>query len=374
MIFDSMKYIQSFLLNFVFLIPVAAYGQTDQVSPISKPDGIYADFNTNKGTISVLLDYKKAPMTVANFIGLAEGTITNASYPLGTPFYNGSIWHRVVKGHVIQGGEPSIVRDPANADVNSTGYEIPNEISDLSHNKAGMIGMANDGPNTNTCEYYITLADRSYLDGNYTLFGEVVAGMDVVNSIEKGDTTRSISVIRVGEEAEKFVVNDNTFNELVDKQWIKVRSELKLKNLREEKSIRQNYPDLDSLPDGLRYKVLVKGNGRPPAGSTVLTIMYTGHLLSGLGFVSSADDGKPVPGSTPVAFVHTMGKEGLIAGLNEALNDMKAGEKRLLIVPPVLAYGLKTAFYGKETPGQKRFVISPGETLILEVTLIKYNP
>ena len=75
-----------------------------------------------KARFSVLLDYKRAPMTVANFIGLAEGTISNASYPPGTPFYNGSIWHRVVKGHVIQGGEPSIVKDPANSEVNSTGY------------------------------------------------------------------------------------------------------------------------------------------------------------------------------------------------------------------------------------------------------------
>jgi FKBP-type peptidyl-prolyl cis-trans isomerase len=119
---------------------------------------------------------------------------------------------------------------------------------------------------------------------------------------------------------------------------------------------------------------LIKGKGKCPAGSSVLTIMYTGHLLSGLGFVSSTDDGKPVPGSKPVTFVHTMGKEGLLTGLNEALKDMKTGEKRLLIIPPVLAYGLKTAFYGKETPGQKRFVISPGETLILEVTLLKFYP
>jgi cyclophilin family peptidyl-prolyl cis-trans isomerase len=166
-----MNILRSFFLNLFLFFALIANGQNDHVIKINRPDGIYADFNTNKGTISVRLDYKKAPMTVANFLGLAEGTVTNASYPLGIPFYKGSIWHRVVKGHVIQGGEPSIVIDPANSDINSTGYEIPNEISDLSHHKAGMIGMANDGPNTNTCEYYITLADRSYLDGNYTLFG-----------------------------------------------------------------------------------------------------------------------------------------------------------------------------------------------------------
>jgi len=355
---------------------VVAYGiaNLDHLLPREgnfMPDGIYADFNTNKGKISVLLDYKRAPMTVANFIGLTEGTLTNATYPIGTPFYKESIWHRVVKGHVIQGGEPATVKDPANADVNSTGYEIPNEISDLSHNKAGMIGMANGGPNTNTCEYYITLADRSYLDGNYTLFGEVVDGMDVVNKIEMGDTTHSVTIVRAGPEAEKFIVNDETFKILLDKQWKKVNYERDTKKLKEEKFIADNYPGLITLPDGLRYKILVPGKGESPADGSLLNILYSGRLISGLSFISSADDGKPIPGSKPIDFLHTKGKEGLLKGLNEALNDMKAGEKRILIIPADLAYGINTGYYGKEIPGQKRFVISPGETLFLEVTLSK---
>jgi Cyclophilin type peptidyl-prolyl cis-trans isomerase/CLD len=97
---NSIKYI---LLNIFLLTTLLACGQKDQVIKIHRPYGIYADFNTNKGSISVLLYYKQAPMTVANFIGLAEGTLTNATYPLGIPFYKGSIWHRVVKGHVVQG-------------------------------------------------------------------------------------------------------------------------------------------------------------------------------------------------------------------------------------------------------------------------------
>ena len=358
---------------------VVAYGVANLDHLLSRdgyfmPDGIYADFNTNKGRITVLLDYKKAPVTVANFVGLAEGTLTNASYTLGTPFYKGSIWHRVVKGHVIQGGEPAIVKDPANSDVNSIGYVIPNEISDLSHNKAGMIGMANDGPNTNTCEYYITLADRSYLDGNYTLFGEVVEGMDVVNKIVQGDTTNSITIIRAGSEAEKFIVNDDTFKELSDRQWRKVNYEKAFRKAKEEKFIADNYTGLDTLPDGLRYKVLVKGAGNSPVDGSLLKIKYSGKLISGLSFASSADDGKPVPGTRPLDFSHTLGKDGLIQGLNEALKDMKPGEKRLLIVSPALAYGINKGFYGKEITGHKRFVISPGETLILEVTLLSIRP
>jgi cyclophilin family peptidyl-prolyl cis-trans isomerase len=358
---------------------VVAYGIGNLDHQLSRqgnfmPDGIYADFNTNKGRISVLLDYKKAPMTVANFVGLSEGTITNSTYHLGIPFYKGSIWHRVVKGHVIQGGEPSTVKDPANADINSTGYEIPNEISDLSHNRAGMLGMANSGPNTNTCEYYITLADRSYLDGNYTLFGEVVDGMDVVNKIVQGDTTNSITIVRAGPEAEKFVVNNDTFKDLLDKQWGKVNFKKEARKSREEKFIADNYPGLLASSDGLKYKVLVQGRGNKPSDGSVLRVKYSGKLITGLSFVSSAEDGKPIPGSKPVDFSHTMGKNELIKGLNEALQDMKAGEKRLLVVPPDLAYGINSGYYGKEIPGQKRFVISPGETLILEVTLIKFKP
>ncbi len=357
---------------------IAAYGIANLDHLLSReglflPDGIYADFNTNKGRISVLLDYKKSPMSVANFVGLSEGTITNATYPLGKAFYNGSIWHRVVKGHVIQGGEPSTVKDPANSEVKSTGYNIPNEITDLSHGKAGMIGMANSGPNTNTCQYYITLGDRSYLDGNYTLFGEVVDGMDVVNKIAQGDTTFSITIIRAGADAEKFIVNDDTFKELVDKQWRKVNYEKEFRKAKDEKFILDNYPGLTLNPNGVRYKVLTQGAGNSPVEGSVLSVLYTGRLINGLSFTSSDEGGKPVPGSKPVLISFKSGKDKLITGLQESLKEMKSGEKRLLIIPPAMGYGDNSGFYGKEIPGQKRFVISPRETLILEVTLVNFK-
>jgi cyclophilin family peptidyl-prolyl cis-trans isomerase len=364
-----MKKVTCIFINLFLLIPAFLCGQQKSAAGYGRPDGIYADFNTNKGIISVLLDYKNAPMTVANFVGLAEGTLTNATYPQGKPFYSGSVWHRVVKGHVIQGGEPSTVKDPANSDVISTGYEIPNEITAMSHNKAGMVGMANGGPHTNTCQYYITLGDRSYLDGNYTLFGEVVAGMDVVNKITQGDTTFTISIERVGAEAEKFIVNDDTFRNLVAKQWMKVNSEKELRRVREEKFITDNYPGLTTLPDSLRYKTIIQGNGSSPAEGSTLTVSYTGKLMNGTVFASTSDAGKPGAGTEAARFNFTLGKEGVIKGLEEALKDMKSGESRLLVIPPALAYGEKSGFYGKDIAGQKRFVISPGETLIIEVTL-----
>jgi cyclophilin family peptidyl-prolyl cis-trans isomerase len=336
-----------------------------------KTDGIYAVFETNKGKITVLLDQKKAPMTVANFVGLAEGTLTNATYPLGKPFFSGSIWHRVVKGHVIQGGEPAVIKDPANFEGNSLGYMIPNEISTLSHNKAGMIGMANGGPHTNTTQYYITLADRSYLDGNYTLFGEVAEGMDIVNKIEQGDTTFTVKIVRRGSEAEKYIVNDAVLKGLIDRQWQIVKQENELKHTRDEKFITDNYPGLIKISGGLRFKDLKKGKGTVPSDSSLLTISYAGKLTSGVSFASTADNGKPEAGLKPVNFDYKKGSPGLIKGIQTALSDMKLGQKRVIVIPPELGYGLNAGFYGKNTPGQKRFVISPGETLIIELTLEK---
>ena len=366
------------LISLLLALTITASGQITQGPVLScrvmyMPDGIYATFNTNKGKFKVSLDYKRAPMTVANFIGLAEGTIKNISYGPGVPFFKGSIWHRVVPGHVIQGGEPSIVKDPANQETSSTGYEIPNEITGLSHDKAGMLGMANGGPHTNTCEYYITLGDRSYLDGNYTLFGEVFEGTDVVNKIVQGDTTFSITVERKGDEAARFVVNDETFKLLVENQWKKVNEEKEQRKNREEKYISENYPGLIALPDGIRYKVLNAIKGKPAAEGSVLTVSYTGKLINGTVFASTSDEGKPDTGSKAASFTYINGKGKIIKGLEDVLREMKAGEKRVVVIPPSLAYGEKSGFYGKSIPGQKRFVISPGETLILEVTLISMN-
>jgi cyclophilin family peptidyl-prolyl cis-trans isomerase len=366
-----MKRFSGFLALLFLLLNVSANAQQ---KARDLPDGIYAIFNTNKGRFTVRLDYQQAPMTTANFIGLAEGTLSNATYPAGTPFFSGSIWHRVVKGHVIQGGEPSVVKDPASFDGSSTGYEIPNEISGLSHKKAGMIGMANGGPNTATCEYYITLADRSYLDGNYTLFGEVADGMDVVNSIEKGDTTRSIIIVRSGKDAEKFTVNDQTFKVMTDWQWKKVNAESEARKVETEKFIAAAYPDATLLPDGLRYKILTQGQGEPAGEARSMKASYTGSLINGTRFVSSSESAKPAAGNIAEEFILNPGDEPAIKCLPGILKQMKAGEKRLVIIPSEIGLGTEAPFYGKERAGLKRLVISPGETIILELTLNWVNP
>lgn len=129
------------------------------------PDGLYAEIHTTKGPIVGRLDPKLTPLAVANFVGLAEGTIENEAFDLGRPFYDGTVIHRVEPGHVIQMGAPQSDR------ARGPGYVFPKEIhADLSHDHAGALNFANGGPHTNAAQWCITLGDRSYLDGDYIVF------------------------------------------------------------------------------------------------------------------------------------------------------------------------------------------------------------
>src|SRR5262249_23316660 len=152
-----------------------------------------AEIRTSKGLIVARLEPDLTPLTVANFVGLAEGTIANAAFDTGRPFYDGTVFHRVVAGHVIQTGVPPSDR------ARNPGYTFPNEVhAKLSHNHAGALNMANGGPHTNAAQFCITLGDRSYLDGDYTVFGDVFEGIDVVMRIAQGDTIESVRIARMG--------------------------------------------------------------------------------------------------------------------------------------------------------------------------------
>src|SRR5262249_28207739 len=142
--------------------------------------------------------------------GLAEGTIANAAFDAGRPFYDGVVFHRVVPGHVIQAGVPQSER------ARNPGYQFPNEIhARLNHGRAGMLNMANGGPNTNGSQFCIALGDRSYLDGDFTVFGEVVDGMDVVMRIVQGDAIERIRIVRVGAKAQAFHPATDSFQATV---------------------------------------------------------------------------------------------------------------------------------------------------------------
>jgi peptidylprolyl isomerase len=327
------------------------------------PDGLYAEVKTNKGLIVLQLEFEKTPITVASFVGLAEGTIENKALPPGTPFFDGTVFHRVVPGHVIQAGQ-------AKATVTGPGYTFPNEIdSSLSHGRAGMLGMANGGPHTNGSQFYITLGDRSYLDGNYTVFGHVVRGMDVVNSIVQGDVVETIRIVRVGKDSAAFKPTTESFQKMADTARARVKADDEKKSRDEEAVIVKNWPNAVVSPKGARVIVIRDGSGDIPTNGTRIKAIYTGHYLDGRTFSSSADEGRPIPGSQPEAFDYALGTTKTTIALDEALAGMKKGERRMVIAQGALAYGT-AGFYAKEKPGEKRFVISPNTTLVYEVERI----
>jgi peptidylprolyl isomerase len=329
----------------------------------SLPDGLYAELTTNKGSILLQLEFEKTPMTVANFVGLAEGTIENKARPLGAPFFYGTVFHRVVPGHVIQAGQ-------AKAAVTAPGYTFPNEIdSTLSHDHAGMLGMANAGPHTNSSQFYITLGDRSYLDGNYTVFGHVVRGMEVVNSIVQGDVIETVRIVRVGRAAAAFEADTGSFQKMADAARERVKQADELKARDEAAQIRKQWPNTQDSPKGAKFIVLREGAGESVKPATTIKVIYTGHYLNGFAFSSSSDEGRPILGLQAESFTYELGKTKITPALDEAIAGMRKGERRIVIAQGALAYGTG-GFYAKEKPGEKRFVISPNTTLVYELEIL----
>jgi len=162
-------------------------------------DGLYAKINTTKGSILIKLEMKKTPLTVANFVGLTEGKIKNTKKALGTPFYEGIKFHRVMKDFMIQGG------DPTGTGAGDIGYSFKDEFdASLKHDRAGTLSMANRGPATNSSQFFITHKDTPWLNGKHTVFGYVLEGQGTVNLIAQGDVIKNIEIIRKGKEAKAF--------------------------------------------------------------------------------------------------------------------------------------------------------------------------
>jgi peptidylprolyl isomerase len=331
------------------------------------PDGLYAEVTTNKGLIVLQLEFEKTPMTAASFVGLAEGTIKNTALPEGSPYFNGSKFHRVVAGHVIQTGIP------AGGKTSGPGYQFPNEIRlpELNHDRAGMLNMANSGPHTNGSQWCITLGDRSYLDGDYTVFGHVVQGMDVVFSIVQGDEVQSVRIVRVGDSANGFRPKTESFQKMVDEAKVRVQQAEEIKRAEEERTISGNWPQAMVAANGVKYVIVRAGQGEAAASGARLKVVYSGRTLGGQGFVSTADGGKPYFGEVPEPFEFEVGRAQVQIGrgFDSIVAQMKKGEKRTLIVPAGQAYGT-AGYYDSEIPGQRRFHISPGTTLVYEVEIL----
>ncbi|MBF0413268.1 MAG: peptidylprolyl isomerase [Desulfamplus sp.] len=170
--------------------------------------GLYAQICTNKGVIICQLEFERTPLTVTNFVGLAEGTI-NHSLGSGVHYYDGLTFHRVINDFMIQGG------CPLGTGSGGPGYSFKDEfVAELTHSGPGILSMANSGSNTNGSQFFITHVATPWLDGQHSVFGHVVAGQEVVNAIEAGDIIGKVVITRVGEKALNFKADQVSFDKL----------------------------------------------------------------------------------------------------------------------------------------------------------------
>ncbi|MEX0813297.1 MAG: peptidylprolyl isomerase [Chitinophagales bacterium] len=312
-------------------------------------DGIYAEIVTNKGTIFLELYHDKTPMTVANFVGLAEGKIENEAKELGTPFYDGIKFHRVIADFMIQTG------DPEGTGRGGPGYKFADEIvPELKHDTSGILSMANAGPGTNGSQFFITHKATPHLDGKHTVFGKVIKGMDVVNSIAQDDVMEKVIIHREGKEAKNFDAA-KTFEEAqaeleAEKEKTQAAARESFENL-----VKKEYPDAKSTNSGLHYIIEEEGSGNQAAAGKTVKVHYSGYLQDGKKFDSSVDRGEPIE--------FPLGQGMVIPGWDEGIALLKEGGKAKLIIPYYLAYGEQ----GRAP------VIPPKATLIFDVELIEVN-
>ncbi|MEO7978541.1 peptidylprolyl isomerase [Flavobacterium sp.] len=305
-------------------------------------NGIYAKFNTAKGSILVKLAHDLAPGTVGNFVALAEGNMENKVKPQGQKFYDGLSFHRVIPDFMIQGGCPK------GTGTGDPGYKFDDEFHpSLKHDRPGVLAMANSGPASNGSQFYITHVPTSWLDGKHTVFGHVIEGQDVVDSVAQGDALETVEILRVGEEAEKF----NAIEAFVGLKGARLKRDAALKAESEAK-MEELAAGFDRTESGLRYKMIQKGDGKKAESGKTVAVHYEGSLETGKVFDSS------YPRKKPIEF--RLGQGQVIEGWDEGIALLQVGDKARFVIPSDLAYGAAGA----------GGVIPPNATLIFDVELM----
>lgn len=388
-------------LCFISISTTAQKVKQEKIKKSKLEKGMYAVFETNRGTILCKLEFEKTPMTVANFVGLAEGDlVAYDTIKITEPFYDGLVFHRVVPNFVIQGG------DPTGTGAGSPGYKFYDETrEDLTHSGPGILSMANSDPrnskpnygnlgNTNGSQFFITHKETPHLDGLHTVFGHVIKGQDVVNAIQQGDTMYRVKIIRKGKEAKKFdateelangikAAKDNAVARFVseaqlaedqkdfmvakrmyelalnidpENEQVKGKIESINEQIRKEEAERKAYIDMISKMSEDQYKEYMFKEVKklyPDAQQTASGLVYIIHN-KGVGEVGEEGatmsvhyngtfrtDGKKFDSSydrgQPMEFRYKVNR--MIPGFEEGLKMIAKGGKATLYIPYFLAYG-----------------------------------
>ena len=331
--------------------PIYKKMNVDKETFESLNNGLYANFQTSKGNLIVIFEDKNAPVTVANFVGLAEGKIENKAKAKGIPFYDGTIFHRVIKDFMIQGG------DPQGTGMGDPGYKFEDERNDLQHTGKGILSMANSGPNTNGSQFFITEVATPWLDGRHTIFGAVVKGNDVIDAIanvEKGAQDKpktdivleKVSVFSKGDEYKNYDAG-KIFSEgktkIQENNKVYLEKEAAEKKRKEEefaanqqKLVDDMKKDMQVTSSGLYYKITkTNASGAAPKAGDNVSVHYAGKLIDGTEFDNSFKRNQPI--EIPI------GVGQVIKGWDEGILLLKEGEVATLLIPSELGYGARGA-------------------------------
>ena len=305
-------------------------------------DGLYAKFNTTKGDILVNLEFEKTPGTVGNFVALAQGNLENSVKSQGDPYYNGLKFHRVIPDFMIQGGCPQ------GTGTGNPGYKFDDEFHpELKHDKPGILSMANAGPGTNGSQFFITHIPTDWLDGKHTVFGNVIEGQDIVDSIGQGDVLETLEIMAVGADAEAFQAVEafRTFEGAREKNIAKAKAAV-------EAELDKLATGFEKTESGLRYQIIQKGSGSKATKGATVSVHYKGQLADGTVFDSSYKRKEPIE--------FALGTGQVISGWDEGVALLNVGDKARFVIPSHLGYGAQGA----------GGVIPPNANLIFDVELV----
>lgn len=366
---------------------------------INTNEGIFAEMVTAKGKILIKLEYQKTPITVANFIALAEGTNTQVAEKYkGKKFFDGLKFHRVIsklngdqQDFMIQGG------DPDGNGQGGPGYAFKDEFTDAKFDKVGILAMANSGPKTNGSQFFITIATTEWLNNKHTIFGYVASGMDVVNKILKDDVITKVTILRKGAEANKFNATKVFADYFAgkadeDKKQAELDAEARKKQAEIDAAKKAEYASkfgsvmttkattLNTLKttatktaSGLQYSITEKGTGKKPENGTTVFINYAGYLEDGSLFDSCIENVAKEYGKFDQNRANANGYQPMqakageyqfIPGFVEGLNLLSFGDKATIYIPSNLGYGERGA----------GGVIPPNANIIFEVELLEAAP
>ena len=369
-----MKFTKLFIQLFAAGLLISSTGCQEKYPDLG--EGMFAEFVTSKDTIIIQLFYDKVPLTVANFVGLADGTHPMLPDSLkGKPYYDGTVFHRVIDNFMIQGGDPTATGS------GSPGFKFGDEFDDsLKHDKPGILSMANSGPATNGSQFFITEKPTPHLDNRHSVFGEVVKGFAIVDTISNVKVTPGsnkpvedvkilkLNIIRQGMSAKGFDAVDtwNTELPLLEEKRLQKLEDAKqkaeeAKKIAEEKmqiaademvAVLNIYKSkATQQTSGLLVYNITKGNGPKPRTGATVKLNYEGYFTDGKLFgtnIKTVDEKcgtydirKEQQGAYNAMPMKIDPEAQMIPGFKEGVFEMSVGGKIFLYLPSYLAYGEK---------------------------------